>query len=122
MPPADLSGRGHKNKTKDSRLPITANILSRILQCLPNVCTNNYETKLFAAAYNTAYFGFFRVGEITSINEQTPGHAIQIEDVELDIMNRVVKIKLKHSKVDQLGKSVTVLIKKQQVGRGYETL
>ena len=115
-----LEGYRRKNKTKDSRLPITANILSRILQCLPNVCTNNYETKLFAAAYSTAYFGFFRVGEITSINEQTPGHAIQMEDVELDHMNRVVRIKLKHSKVDQLGKSATVLIKNNKLAEGIK--
>ena len=44
---------------KDSRKPITLTILNRIIPNLGRVCTSNYETCLFKAAFLLAFFWFF---------------------------------------------------------------
>ena len=39
--------------------------MENILKVLSIVYTNNYETKLFEAALGVAFFGYFKLGEIT---------------------------------------------------------
>ena len=46
------------------RLPITFEMLNKILKRLPVVCSSPYEALLFAAAFSMACHGFLRVGEI----------------------------------------------------------
>ncbi|VDI23898.1 Hypothetical predicted protein [Mytilus galloprovincialis] len=50
---------------KDTRLPITRDILEKLLRSLAVICKNGYETKLFMASFSLAFHGFMRVGEIT---------------------------------------------------------
>ena len=95
-----LEGYKRSSKCKDTRFPITLDILHKIINALPNICTTVYEAKLFAAAYIVAFFGFFRVGEFTAIKENNLGHAIQHQDVTLLGKEKVVQINLKHSKTD----------------------
>ena len=54
-----------KSKSKDSRLPITYNILKEITSVLPTICSSDYEICLFTAAFVLAFFAFLRVDEIT---------------------------------------------------------
>ena len=62
-----LTGMTRSNsKSKDSRLPITYNILKEITSVLPAICSSDYEIRLFTAAFVLAFFAFLRVGEITS--------------------------------------------------------
>jgi hypothetical protein len=53
-----------KSPQKDSRLPITIELLVKILSVLPIVCSSHYESELFTAGYTLAYYGLFRVGEL----------------------------------------------------------
>ena len=59
-----LQGMQKTKKTTDHRCPITFSKLELILQILPTICSNTYETNLFAAAYSVAFFGFFRISEL----------------------------------------------------------
>jgi hypothetical protein len=49
-----------------------ANLLKRLIQSLPFVCTSVYESTMFASAFSMCFFGLLRVGEITS---QSKGRA-----------------------------------------------
>lgn len=52
-----LEGYKRESKSKDTciRLPIAAISLENILKVLHSVCANNFEAKLFAAAYSLAF-------------------------------------------------------------------
>ena len=52
----------------DSRLPITLFILNKILDSLPVIVSNPYHVVLLSALFSTAFYGLFRVGEITIQN------------------------------------------------------
>ena len=50
----------------DSQRPLTYELLMKLLNALPFICNNRYESALFQAAFSTAYFAFLRVGEFTA--------------------------------------------------------
>ena len=54
-----LEGMKRLRKPSDSRLPITPALLTRILQVLPSVCVNQYESWLLKASYFIAFYQFF---------------------------------------------------------------
>ncbi|XP_052720177.1 uncharacterized protein LOC128191871 [Crassostrea angulata] len=55
-----LDGLRRLKGKADSRLPITEEILGRIVGALCNICSNTYESKLFTAAYTLVFFAFLR--------------------------------------------------------------
>jgi hypothetical protein len=60
-----LEGSKRKNSPKaDLRLPVSMNLLKRLIQSLPFVCTSVYESTMFASAFSFCFFGLLRVGEI----------------------------------------------------------
>ena len=65
----------------DSRLPITRQMLFKIVQILQSICSSNYETKLFRAAFATAFFCLFRAGELTVWKDAN--HTVQLKKFEL---------------------------------------
>jgi hypothetical protein len=68
-----LEGSKRKNSPKaDLRLPVSMNLLKRLIQSPPFVCTSVYESTMFASAFSLCFFGLLRVGEITS---QSKGRA-----------------------------------------------
>lgn len=52
--------------SQDVRIPITKNILHQICDFLPVTVSNAFEKALFKAMFLLAFYGFLRVGEITS--------------------------------------------------------
>lgn len=59
-----LEGLRRARSSKDMRLPITSQLLNKIIDKLPSVCFSLYETWLFAAASSLAFHGFLRVRPI----------------------------------------------------------
>jgi hypothetical protein len=80
-----LEGSKRKNSPKaDLRLPVSMNLLKRLIQSLPFVCTSVYESTMFASAFSLCFFGLLRVGEITSQSKGRAGkHVIHISDIKL---------------------------------------
>ena len=105
-----LMGLGRWNNRTDNRKPITLEILHNIIQLLPTICKSMYESALFSAIFTTAFYGYFRMGELVQNSCHDPGHAIQIEDVTYNTHTNAIHIFLKHSKTDQVGKGATVII------------
>ena len=70
--------RLHTDKYK-IRLPITKSLLRRILDETENAFKScNYLATLYGALFSTAYFGLFRMGEITKIS-----HVVSAADVQV---------------------------------------
>ncbi|CAG2212893.1 unnamed protein product [Mytilus edulis] len=68
---------------KDTRLPITRDILEKLLRSLAVICKNGYETKLFMASFSLAFHGFMRVGEITVDCKNKQMHTVKFENIKL---------------------------------------
>lgn len=97
---------------KDSRLPITRELLHKILCILPAVCKNKYENMLFSAAFSMAFHGFLRVGELTVDGKTGQLHTILFQNTKVD--EHQIQLFLATSKTDQCGQGTTILISKQQ--------
>ena len=88
-------------KIRDSRLPITKELLLLIVKILPFICSSSYEVKLFQAAFSLAYHGLLRIGELAVSNGKS-AHIISISDVSWSSFG-VLNIRVPSSKTDQLG-------------------
>lgn len=63
-----LRGLQRSAPVRDRRRPISLELLSRLVQVLPNVCYSAYECVLFRSLFILAFFGAFRVAELVSVN------------------------------------------------------
>ena len=95
------------------RLPITPSILLKIRSYWDQPPTNQDVIMLSAAAV-LCYFGFFRFGEITlpSTTAFDPTRHLAWGDIAMDnrLAPMMLKVHLKRSKSDQLGKGVDVFV------------
>ncbi len=109
-----LKGSKRKNSPKaDLRLPVSFNLLKRLIQSLPFVCTSVYESTMFASAFSLCFFGLLRVGEITSQSKGRAGkHVIHISDIKRVRKQDSVDLHLmiRSSKTDQHSHSTTLII------------
>jgi hypothetical protein len=78
-----LEGMKRLKNRADTRLPITPDILQRIVSILPSICFNMHENKLFKVAFTLAYWGLFRVGEITLSNKKNINNILSNNDVHI---------------------------------------
>uniref|UniRef100_A0A8W8MMU3 SGNH hydrolase-type esterase domain-containing protein n=1 Tax=Magallana gigas TaxID=29159 RepID=A0A8W8MMU3_MAGGI len=106
-----MIGLSRLDERKDNRMPITLDILKALVQVLPLVCRSLYEATLFTAIFVTAFYGYFRIGELVQNSITDIGHAVQLQDITFGTDNKSVTINLKHSKIDQEGKGAVVNIK-----------
>jgi integrase len=111
-----LEGFRRTAKPKRARLPITLDLLSGILTKLSAVCRDGFESTLFSSAFTLAFFGFFRIGELTtaSKSDRAVDKIINLTDIKLVDKEETLLIKIRYSKADQRGKGCTIKIKKQQ--------
>ncbi|CAG2252164.1 unnamed protein product [Mytilus edulis] len=107
-----VEGLKRINKSKDTRLPITKEILIRIIDKLPNVCSSKFEASLFSSAFSLAYHGFFRIGEIVRNKKWQAHQVIAIENVTLSKKDyiEIAKIVIPFSKTDQYGHGTVIEI------------
>jgi hypothetical protein len=71
----------------DTRLPITEELLDRIIRNLPNVCTSFYEADLFSSAFSVAFHSLLRVGEIILSKSCQKHQVIGIEHESFDVVS-----------------------------------
>ena len=78
----------------DSRLPITIFILARLSDAIEKTVSNRYHRVLLRAMFTSAFFGLFRIGEIT-----TEGHNVVCLDMsQCNLLEDKVIIKIVHFK------------------------
>ena len=115
MPKLSLVERGiRRTRSEESscrpRLPVTPTIL-RQLRSLWSREASDYDVILMWAACCTAFFGFFRMGEITE--QSVAGcRGVTVKDVAVDDHESpsVIRIHLRRSKTDQFGRGVDVYL------------
>jgi site-specific recombinase XerD len=107
-----LEGCSRLRKTRDTRAPITKNILSSIILQLPNVCYNLYETDLFKAIFTLAYFGLFRVSELVATMKFS-SNQLQFNDVHFSPDQKSVSLVLRKFKTNQRGVPTVIKIAEQ---------
>jgi site-specific recombinase XerD len=101
-----LEGARIAKSSKDSRLPITADISQKLISALPYVCSDTHETKLFMSAYTLCYFGLMRVSEIIVDSKQPqawdPNRTLLVSDV-ISLNTTICKLCLKVTRTNQTG-------------------
>ena len=94
------------------RLPITSNLLRQIKQALDR---SSHPAKLvFWAVASTAFFGFFRLGELLLDSAQVFNESTCLSWGDVAVDNRsapsMIQIHLKKSKCDQYGSGADVVV------------
>lgn len=67
----------------DIRLPITKQILSRLIAALTHICPQQYTQVMLAAMFVTAFYAFMRIGEMAPRSRSASGACLQYDDVSL---------------------------------------
>ena len=106
-----ISGMEKRKKHTDFRLPITAQLLVKIIEKLPIVSFTQQETTLFKPLFSLAFFGFFCVGELVAESKGFSIHAIKLSDIVFKVNGSVLEVRIPHSKTDQLGKGTVLSLK-----------
>jgi hypothetical protein len=104
-----------KSVKPDLRLPMTEQLLQALIAALPKVTNNNYEATLFSALFSFAFYGLFRVSELTAAREgKGRTSSLSTKHVKLDTTrsSKSVTIKIAKSKTDQAGRSATIKLLK----------
>lgn len=106
-----ITGMARLSQRTDSRQPITAQLLSNIIQVLPSVCINSYEVSLFSAAFSLAFFGFCRVSEVVAQSTKDQSQkAVLLSDLSFAIDQSFIEVVLRTSKTDQQGRGTRISI------------
>lgn len=83
--------------SQDVRIPITKNILHQICDFLPVTVSNAFEMAMFRAMFLLAFYGFLRVGEITSGQKVINKNLIQFNQISREQDHLTIKfITYKH--------------------------
>jgi len=53
-----------RRRQADVRMPISRPLLYKLVQALANTVTSAYRRSLYSAMFMTAFYGFFRLGEL----------------------------------------------------------
>ena len=74
----------------DARLPITQFLLSRLILATDNIITSSYQATLFKAMLSVAFYGLFRIGEITV--QKSGDISLLFENIKIHQDRIVIKI------------------------------
>jgi hypothetical protein len=91
----------------DSRLPITRELLGKILSVLPAICKSSFESCLFKSAFSLCYHGMLRVSELTC-KKKWFYEPCNFKVTNVRNCDDGLEIFLQKSKTDQYGTGVTI--------------
>lgn len=101
-----LKGCHKVGPTVDSRLPITGEILIKIVNALRHTIPNHAQMLLVKALFLIAFHGIYRLGELVITSKTRAEFVIQRSDVRFEVMNNKLKhvqLILRHFKTISLG-------------------
>lgn len=93
-----VEGIKQSRSCKDTRLPITRELLNSILSILPCICSSQFECSLSKSVFSLAFHGMFRVGELTVGSKCANNHRVTVNNVI--VSNGILEIYLATSKTD----------------------
>ena len=103
-------GCRRSNRKSDIRRPVTLDLLGRLCHIVACIVKSEHEAALFRSAFLLAFFGFFRVGEITASSKSADcSRILGLSDVRFEGHDQsTMIIKLRFSKTDQQGNSASL--------------
>jgi len=72
---------GKSTASLDVRLPITLPVLHKLSKALDHTNSSFYQRTMFKAMFFTAFYGFFRVGELTTKTSYLGNSVVQYSDL-----------------------------------------
>lgn len=96
-----VKGYRKEHRKSDGRRPVSFDMLHGLFRQVSYICSSEFESALFRAAFALAFFGALRVSELVSPSKRAKG-GLQCEDLEFSTAS--VRIWIKRSKTDQMGK------------------
>ena len=93
----------------DKRLPVSVDPLLFIQSWLPMMVSSYFDTKLYWCAFNLAFFGFLRVGELTCPNSRCT-HETCLSLSSVEIQSDTLHLHLSKSKTDQFRAGADLII------------
>lgn len=106
-----LKGIEKSAQRPDQRLPITLNLLHRLISSLSNSSFCEYVNILLEAVFLSAFYGFMRLGEFASDSKIfNPARSLCLSD--LSFSSSLFNLFIKYSKADSSGTGVTITISK----------
>lgn len=105
-----LEGLSRSKSAKDTRAPITLDLLKKIIYTLPTICYSVYETHLFKAAFTLAFFGLMRVSELVIDDKRENTSPVNLVDVKMNILKNQIELTIPKSKTDQQGLGSRIII------------
>ena len=98
------------------RLPITPQLLSEILRVWAARSVSEHDKAMYSATASLCFYGFFRAGEITKPSTIAFDARVHLAWGNVAVDNATppssIRVHLKHSTCDQLGKGVDVFVGK----------
>ena len=104
-----LKGFQKNRPTKDTRAPITIDILKALPRALQSVCSSNYEALLFSTIFSVAYFGFLRLGKL-ALTSGNNDHSRVLNLCDLKLGQTSCEISIRYSKTDQYGNGTEIVV------------
>jgi hypothetical protein len=98
-----LQGLRKQEYKKDTRLPITKDIVRKICEVAPMVLQNAYDVQLIRAFSLVAFYGFFRIGELVTKNSE---NVVQLSSVQFS--NDLMSITIPRSKASLFPEVVNI--------------
>lgn len=106
-----LHGKKRRDGQPDHRLPLTLNLLVKVIAQLPVFCHSQYETLLYQTSYLTAFYFFLRISEY-GFDPKYPFKCIKLKHIQIIKTDHQsgIKLYIPYSKTDQLGKGQTMFV------------
>ncbi len=98
-----LEGCRRSRQRVDDRRPITRSILGRMCEVLHVVCYNDYEMKLFKAAFCITYFGLLRVSEVVFTTPTMSDRPLLVGDINMEDAPANIVVCIRLSKTGKAG-------------------
>jgi hypothetical protein len=95
----------------DNRLPITKSILDRLVISVNSVCSVPYYQQLYKAKILVAFFGFLRIGEMTTSASNMQNHCLLLSNIEFHSFGFTICFHTHKHSVP--GQTSTIVIKRQ---------
>ena len=101
-----------RSKSSDVRLPISKPILNDLVRSLTNTNSSAFQRNLFSAMFLTAFYGFFRIGELAAKSTNSD-MVIQYDNLRFlkhDGQIHSVKITITHFKHNTANRPFDIVI------------
>lgn len=105
-----------RNRVSDTRLPISRPLLHLLVRSLCSTNSSAAQGQRYATMFTTAFYGFFRIGELAAKNVDLDGDVLQYDDLCFISSNgsiSMAKLTIRKFKHNPANKAFEILIARE---------